>query len=138
MTDTVETVEYLYATVGDRPGESRRLLEHLSEKGVNLLAFTAFPVDGGRTQLDFFPDDVERLQAAAADAGLDLTGPKKAFRIRGDDRVGALHQHHLTLANAGINVHASCGVCDGTGRFGYVLWVKPDDFEKAAVALGLE
>jgi len=138
MADSIGAVEYFYATVGDRPGESRRLLEHLSEKGVNLRAFTAFPVEGGRTQLDFFPYEVDQLQAAAADAGLDLTGPKKAFLIQGDDRVGALHQHHLTLANAGVNVYASGGVVDGADRFGYVLWVDPDDFEKAAAALGLD
>ena len=27
MEDTVRTIEYLYATVGDRPGEARRLLD---------------------------------------------------------------------------------------------------------------
>ena len=50
MDDTVRTIEYLYATVGDKPGEARRLLEHLSEQGVNLVAFTAFPVGNGQSQ----------------------------------------------------------------------------------------
>jgi hypothetical protein len=138
MADRIRAVEYFYATVGDRPGEGRRLLEHLSEKNVNLIAFTAFPAGEGRTQLDFFPDDADRLAAAAKDAGLHLVGPKRGFLIQGDDRIGVLHQHHLTLANAGINVVASNGVCDGSGRFGYVLWVKPEDFERAAEALGSE
>jgi len=137
MSDRISAVEYYYATVGNEPGEGRRLLEHLSEKGVNLLAFTAFPVDGGRTQLDFVPAEVKRLQAAAQDAGIELTGPKHAFLLQGNDRVGALHQHHLTLANAGINVHAANGVVDGTGRFGYVLWVSPEEFGNAAAVLGL-
>jgi hypothetical protein len=138
MDDTVRTIEYLYATVGDKPGEARRLLEHLSERGVNLVAFTAFPIGGGQAQLDFFPESVSQLQKAAADAKVDLVGPKKAFLIQGDDRIGALHQYHLKLANAGINVHASNGVCGGTGTFGFVLWVSSEDYEAARTALGAQ
>jgi len=137
MTETVRKVEYFYATVSDKPGEGRRLLEHLSEKGVNLVAFTAFPIGGDQAQLDFFPENPEQLQKAAADAGITIVGPKKAFLIQGEDRVGALHEHHLKLSNAGINVHAANGVCDGSGRFGYVLWVKPENYEAAARALGV-
>jgi len=138
MDDTVRTIEYLYATVGDKPGEARRLLEHLSERGVNLVAFTAFPVGGGQTQLDFIPESASQLRKAAADANVDLVGPKKAFLIQGDDRIGALHQYHLKLANAGINVRASNGVCGGTGTFGFVLWVSPNDYDAAAKALGAQ
>jgi hypothetical protein len=137
MAETVRKVEYFYATVSDKPGEGRRLLEHLSEKGVNLVAFTAFPIGGDQAQLDFFPENPEQLQKAAADAGITLVGPKKAFLIQGEDRVGALHENHLKLSNAGINVHAANGVCNGSGRFGYVLWVKPVDYEAAARALGV-
>ena len=137
MAETVRKVEYFYATVSDKPGEGRRLLEHLSEKGVNLVAFTAFPIGGDQAQLDFFPENPEQLQKAAADAGITIVGPKKAFLIQGEDRVGALHEHHLKLSNAGINVHAANGVCDGSGRFGYVLWVKPENYEAAARALGV-
>jgi hypothetical protein len=138
MDDTVRSIEYLYATVGDKPGEARRLLEHLSERGVNLVAFTAFPVGGGQAQLDFVAEDVPLLRKAAADANVDLVGPKKAFLIQGDDRVGALHQYHLKLANAGINVRASNGTCGGTGTFGFVLWVSPEDYDAAAKALGAQ
>ena len=135
MAETVHRIEYFYATVSDRPGEGRRLLEHLSEHGINLIAFTAFPLCDGMSQLDFFPENPDQLQSAAEDAGIELVGPKKAFLIQGRDRIGALHEHHLKLSNAGINIHASTGVVDGTGRFGYVIWVNPDDYEKAAEAL---
>jgi hypothetical protein len=136
MSETVRAVDYFYAVVGDKPGEGRRLLEHLSERGINLVALTAFPIGDNRTQIDFIPASPVQLQKAAGDAGLDLVGPKKAFLIQGDDRVGALHDYHLRLANAGINVHASNCVCDGAGRFGFILWVNSDDFEAAAEALG--
>jgi hypothetical protein len=138
MDDTVRRIEYFYATIGDRPGEARRLLEHLSERGVNLVAFTAFPVGAGQAQLDFIPESPAQLQKAAADAGVDLVGPKNAFLIQGDDRIGALHQYHLMLANAGINVRASNGSCGGTGSFGFVLWVSTEDYEQAAKALGAQ
>ena len=135
MAESVHRIEYFYARVSDKPGEGRRLLEHLSERGVNLIAFTAFPVDGGLSQLDFIPENPEQLQKAAADAGIELVGPKRAFLIQGRDRIGALHEHHLKLANAGINIHAANGVVDGGGRFGFVLWVRPQDYEKAAKIL---
>jgi hypothetical protein len=136
MAESVQKIEYFYAMVSDKPGEGRRLLEHLSERGINLIAFTAFPLSEGQSQLDFFPENPEQLQKAAADAGIELVGPKKAFLVQGRDRIGALHEHHLKLSNAGINVHASNGVIDGGGRFGFVLWVRPEDYEKAAEVLG--
>jgi hypothetical protein len=135
MASSVKQVEYYYALVADKPGEARRLLEFLSERNVNLLALTAFPIGGGRSQIDFFPADPEQLQAAAGDAGVALVGPKKAFLVQGEDEVGALYEFHLKMSNAGINIHASNGVVDGTGRFGYVIWVNPDDYEKAWEAL---
>lgn len=137
MADTIRKVDYFYMTVEDKPGEASRLLQHFSEKGVNLVAFTAFPLGDGRSQLDFFPESIEKLQKAAADAGLTLVGPKKAFLIQGEDKIGALVEHHLRLSNARINVRAANGVSDGSGRFGYVLWVKPEDFEEAARTLGV-
>lgn len=135
MSVTVKEVEYFYSLVADKPGEGRKLLEFLSEKRVNLLALTAFPVGGDKSQIDFFPTDSELLKRVAKDANIELIGPKKAFLIQGDDRIGALYGFHLKLSNAGINIHASNGVVDGTGRFGYVIWVNPAEFEKASTAL---
>jgi hypothetical protein len=136
MAETVRTMEYYYAQVEDRPGEGRKLLEFLSAHSINLTAFTAFPTENGRSQLDFFPEDIGKLKAAAEEAGFPLVGPKRAFLIQGDDRTGVLVEYHLRLADAGINVHASNGVHDGSGRFGYVLWVNPEEHDKAAQILG--
>ena len=135
MASTVKEVEYYYALVADRPGEGRKLLEFLSEKMVNLVALTAFPAGDGQTQIDFFPSEPEMLKKAAQDANISLVGPKKAFLIQGTDQIGALYDFHLKLSNAGINIYASNGVVDGTGRFGFVIWVDPADYEDAAKAL---
>jgi hypothetical protein len=137
MAEKIRKVQYFYATIEDRPGTASELLRNLSERNVNLNALTAFPLGDGRSQVDFFPEKPEQLIKAALDAGITLVGPKRAFLIQGDDKVGALHEHHLKLSDAGINVHAVNGVVDGQGRFGYVLWVKPEDYEKAAEAFGI-
>ncbi len=135
MASTLKEVEYYYALVADRPGEGRKLLDFLSERMVDLLALTAFPVGEGMSQIDLIPAEPEVLKAAAADANVPLIGPKKAFLVQGSDRIGALYDFHLKLHNAGINIYACNGVVDGTGRFGYVIWVNPDDFDDAAAAL---
>jgi hypothetical protein len=135
MIDSVLNVEYYYTIVADKPGEARKLLDFLSAGTVNLLALTVFPVEEGKSQIDLFPDDPDALKAAAADAQIDLVGPKKAFLLQGEDKVGALYDFHLKLSNASINVVASNGVVDGTGRFGYVIWVDPADYEAASKVL---
>jgi hypothetical protein len=135
MLESVKHVDYYYTIVADRPGEARKLLEFLSERMVNLLALHAFPAGEGKSQVDLFPDDPETLKAAAADAQIPLEGPRKAFLLQGEDRIGALYDFHLKLSNAGINIDACSGVVDGTGRFGYLIWVDPGDFEEASKVL---
>ncbi|MCP4704679.1 MAG: hypothetical protein GY865_08725 [candidate division Zixibacteria bacterium] len=135
MSFSVKEVEYYYSLVADKPGEARKILEFLSEKQVNLMALTVFPEGEGKSQLDFFPTEPEVLKQAAKDANISLVGPKKAFLLQGDDKVGALYNFHLKLSNAGINVHASNAVVDGKGRFGYIIWVNPDDYAEASKAL---
>jgi hypothetical protein len=138
MAVRVKVAEYYYASIESKPGEGQRLFGHCSSHGVNLTNLTAFPSGQGKAQIDFFTDDVARLKEAAKEAGIELVGPKKAFLVQGDDRPGLLADFHLRLAYAGVNVYAANGTSDGSGRFGYVIWVKPEDFENAARALGLE
>jgi hypothetical protein len=136
MNDEISVVKYLSARVGNKPGEGRRLLEHISERGINLDGFAAFPVGDNTTELVFITERTEIMKEAAADAGVELQGPNRAFLIYGRDRIGLLHQHHLTLANAGVNVYSSSGVGSQDGRFYFLLWVRPEDFTAAANAFG--
>ena len=135
MLSSVKEVEYYYTIVADKPGKARKLLEFLSKRSVNLLALTVFPVGEGQSQIDLFPAEPEMLKKAAEDAEITLVGPKKAFLLQGEDRIGALYDFHLKLSNAGINIYAANGVVDGTGRFGYLIWVAPADFEEASKVL---
>jgi len=135
MISSVKDVEYFSIVVADKPGEARKLLEFLSEKSVNLLALTLFPLGGAESRIDFFPEDPLLLKEAAEDAEVPLVGPKRAILIQGEDKLGALYDVHLKLSNARINVRACNGVVDGTGRFGYVIWVDPADHEEASKIL---
>jgi hypothetical protein len=137
MAESIKKVEYYYTTVDDRHGKGYWLLEHLRQKDINLLAFTAFPRGGGRSQMDFVPDDNQKFVAAMTEANIELVGPRRAFLVQGIDKIGAIVKLHYKLTNAGINVHAANGVSDGTGHFGYILWVKPEDFDRAALMLGV-
>lgn len=135
MISSVTDVEFFSLVVPDKPGEARKLLEFLSEKLVNLLALNVAPISGGQSQIDFFPEDPELLKQAADDAGMTLVGPKKAFLVQGEDKIGALYDFHLKLSNAGINIRASTAVVDGTGRFGYIVRVDDADYEQASEVL---
>jgi len=136
MSARVRTVEYFYIMVKDRPGEAYRLLSHLATEQVNLLAFNAIPMGLEHTQLVLFPDSSDLLSKAAAGSGLTLTGPQRALLVQDDDRLGALSDIHLTLLAANINVYAASGVTDGRGGYGYILYLRPEDFRKAAHVLG--
>lgn len=135
MAVKMRAVEYFYCNVKDRPGEAYRLLGRLAAGGVNLLAFTAIPIGPDLVQLILFPQDLEALARAAQKGGLVLTGPQRAFLIQGDDELGALTEIHRKLYDANINVYASSGVTDGKGGYGYIIYVRPEDFDTAAATL---
>jgi hypothetical protein len=135
MPDTVKRVQYFYTEVPDKPGEGARILSMLKEAGVNLLAYSGFP-KGRRTQIDFIPADVAAFRVAARKAKLTLVGPKTGFLIQGEDRPGVLAEIIAKLAAAKINVTACDAVAAGEGRYGAILWVKPQDVQKAAKVLG--
>lgn len=136
MSDTVGLVDYFYVEVPDRPGEGARFLSYLREVGVNLQALHAFP-KGRRTQVDFVPSDPAAFRTAAKAAKWKVVGPKKAFIIQGDDRVGALVDYFAKLGEAKINVTATDALTAGAGRFGAILWVKARDVKRAANVLGV-
>jgi len=137
MAFNIRRVDYFYTTVKDQPGEAYRLLSQLADLGVNLHAFTAVPIGPLHTQLTIFPEDTLMMAAAAEKAGLLLDGPHPAFLVQGDDKLGTLAGIHEKLYEEDVNVYASSGVTDGRGSYGYLLYVRPDEYERAARALGV-
>ncbi len=134
MADTIKVVYYYKIETPNKPGEAAKILSALKDSGVNLLAFTGFPRKR-KAQMDFVPDDSKKFRRVAKKLGLSYEG-KKCFLVQGDDRVGALQELMQKLADAGINVTAIDAVTAGKGRYGAILWVKPEDFTKAKKAIG--
>jgi hypothetical protein len=135
MADEIRRVDYFYIDIPNKPGEGARALATLRDAGVNLIAFSGFP-QGRRAQLDFVPENAAAFRQAAKKAGWKLTGPKKAFLVAGDDRVGVVADVLDKLAGAKLNVIAVDALCAGAGRYGAILWVAPADVAKAAKLLG--
>lgn len=127
--------EYYYANVRDELGAAYRLLSQLAELGVDLLAFTAVPSGPALAQFTLVPTDTGKLLAQASVAGLPLDGPYHAFLVQGDDELGALANVHEQLVKAGVDIFASSGVSDGRGAFGYLVYVREDQFDRATAAL---
>lgn len=135
MADRVRKVNYCYVKVPNRAGHGAKLLGQLKDAGVNLLAYSGFPVKGG-AQLDFVPESMAALRRVARKNGWKLSKPKKGFLITGADETGAAHRHIARLADARINITAADAVAAGKRRYGMLLWVKPKDYNRAARVLG--
>jgi hypothetical protein len=135
MADRVRKVNYCYAKVSTRAGQGAAVLEELRKAGVNLLAFSGFPIGGGKAQLDLVAEDMAAVRRVARKNGWRLSKTKKGFLVQGDDRVGACHRQLQKLADQKINVTAVDALAAGKGRYGMILWVKPKDYARAARAL---
>lgn len=137
MAFTIRPVDYFYLSVRDELGAAYEILSLLAERGVSLLAFTAVPAGPMLAQFALFPADPNKLVAEARAAGMTLEGPHHALLVQGDDELGALASVHERLVGAGVDIYASAGVTDARGAFGYVVYVREDQFERAVSALDL-
>ena len=135
MSVQIRRVHYYTVNVADRPGSAYQVLQDLARIEVNLLAFSCVPVGPSNVQLTLFPETPERLEQGAGQLGLALMPPQQAFLVQGDDELGVLADVHRKLYDAQINVYASNGVTDANGSFGYLIYVRPDDYDHAANTL---
>ena len=135
MADRVRKINYCYTKVSARAGQGAAMLSKLRDARVNLLAFTGFPIGGGKAQLDFVSDDIAAVRRVARKEGWRLSKTKKGFLVQGDDRPGAASRQLSKLAEARINVTAADAVAAGKGRYGMILWVKPKDYARASKLL---
>jgi hypothetical protein len=135
MTDAVKRIEYYYTEVPDRAGAGAKVLNALKAARANLLAYNGFPSGEGRAQLDFVPSNKRSFLLAARRAEIKLVGPKTAFLIQGQDRVGAVADAVSKLAEARISITAMNAIVAGRRRYGAIIWVKPQKVVRAAEIL---
>lgn len=138
MPVSVHRVRYYYATVEEIPGQTYAILSQLAACGIDLLAFTAAPVGPKHVQWSLFPSNIKEFEDVAHDIGLPVSVVQDALLVQGDDRLGALADLHERLSRANVEVYATSGVTTGNERFGYVIYVKPDEIDRAAEAIGAQ
>jgi len=136
MVDIIRRIDYYYTVVPNRPGAGAKVLNTLKAGGINLISLNGFPTGTRRAQIDLVPSDRDAFLVTAQKVGIKLVGPKVAFLIQGEDRVGAVADVLGKLEQARINVIAMQAITSGTGRYGAILWVKPRNIGKAAQVLG--
>jgi hypothetical protein len=138
MENKIRKIDYFYCTVQDQPGESYKLLSLFADVGVNLLAFTTVPSGLLNTQFTLFPEDSNKLIAEAKKASLTINGPIPALLVQGKNTLGALTEIHKQLFDCGVNIVASTGVTSGEDGFGYLIYVRTEQFSDALTALGIK
>ncbi len=75
------------------------------------------------------------FRRVARQNGWRVSKVKKGFLITGNDQLGAAHRHISRLGSAGINITAADAVAAGKGRYGMILWVRPNQYNRAARVL---
>ncbi len=135
MATKVRKVQYYYANVRGEPDEAFDALTQLAAQGVNLLALNSVPIGPDSTQFTLFPEDSAKLADTAKAAGISLEGPHQALLVQGDDEIGAVARVHGKLHKSGVEVYASNAVTDGRGWFGYVIYLRAGEADRAVAAL---
>ena len=73
MANRVQKVSYCYVMVPARAGHASKILNALQDEGINLLAFTEFPVGKGKTQIDLISDDMKRIRIGEMGADISFS-----------------------------------------------------------------
>jgi hypothetical protein len=130
----VQRVTYFMANLEDKPGELLKILQDLKAHKIGLRGLWGFGTHSGKAQLFVVSKKVEKLRDAWKASGL-LAEEGTGFLLRGSDQTGAMIESLQTLADAGINIHAVNALAL-KDRYASFIWVKPEDVERAAEALG--
>ena len=73
----------------------------------------------------------------AQNAGLTLDGPHPAILVQGDCELASLVDIHEKLLQSHVNVFAANGISDGSGNYGYIIYIRANDFSRAAEVLNV-
>jgi hypothetical protein len=138
MAYMIRKVNYCKVNVLSRAGQGVKILEALKDAGVDLLAFTGFPIGGGKSQVDLVAGKIADIQRVAKKNKWQISKTKKGFLVQGTDEPGAVHKVLDRLARENINVVAADAVAAGKGRYGMIFWVNPKFYNRAARILNAQ
>src|SRR3972149_5122058 len=128
-------VTYLKTRLENKPGALLALLKDLHTKKLGLTALKGM-AHGDAGEILVVPKDPDKLREAWKASGV-LVEEGGTFFLSGPDKTGALVESLDVLAAAGVNIAAVEAVVGGT-NFGAILWVAPEDLDKAAQTLGIK
>jgi hypothetical protein len=101
--------------VEDRPGQVAKLARALADRGINILAFQAFP-SGGKSVTRIVVDNPATAKAALSAGGYNYTEAEVA-QVALPHRPGQLARAASRLGDANINIdYAYVGLEPGTNR----------------------
>ncbi len=126
-------VTYFTAKLENKPGALLALAKELEAKKLGLVALKGM-AHGNAGEILVVAKEPERLREAWKASSV-LVEEGVAFSLGGADKTGALVESLNALAGAGVNIAAIEAVAAGTS-FGSILWVAPEDLDKAAQVLG--
>jgi hypothetical protein len=126
-------VAYFKARIEDKPGALLGLAKDLKAKKLDLIGLRGVG-QAGQGEILVIAKSPDKLRDAWKASGA-LAEEGVAFFLSGADKTGALVAALDAIANAGVNIVATEALAFGK-KFGAVLWVAPEDFDKAAQALG--
>ena len=135
MVDDIKQFDYHYMVIDDDALQVAGIVNACSESGIDLLGLSEFPLGDGKSQLDLIAEDAGILANTARLMGWSLSERKSGFIIRGRNRPNAMAEVLGRLADAHVGVLAVQAISAGAGRFGALMWVKPEDVAKAATVL---
>jgi hypothetical protein len=138
MALNVKKVEYFNIKIDSSADAAYNLLSTLASGGVGLLAFKAVPAEDMRTQFSLFPNDISKMKESATRAGIKLDAPHTAVMITSDsDEPGECAGIFKKLSHNNINILESIGIADIKDSYGVILYLNPEDCEKAILTLKL-
>jgi hypothetical protein len=130
----VRRVTYFMANLEDKPGELLKVMQNLKDKKIGLRGLWGFGTHSGKAQLFVVARKAEKLRKLWQESGL-LAEEGTGFLIRGADQTGAMIESLQALVDSGVNIHAVDAIA-AKGSYASFMWVRPEDVEKAAEALG--
>jgi hypothetical protein len=138
MVDRITQFAYQYFITGSETLDLAEIVSAISDSGVNLLGLSQFPGAPGKSQVDVIAGNAGPLEESARKHKWKLSEKKFVFLIQGEDQPNAIGEVLVDLARARVSVTAVQAIAAGSGRFGALLWVKPQEVEAAAKALHCE
>lgn len=125
---------YFKANLEDKPGALLTVLKELKSKNLGLSGLWGYSTSEGKAELYVVTKNPDKIRNAWKASGF-LAEEGTGFWVKGTDKTGALLGTLEGLADSGVNIIAIDAVAVG-GKFGSFVWVKPEDVERAARALG--